>query len=66
MIYTAFLYPCKLCFQFTTLCYMHHTGEKESKKEKEKENNVKKKLLQGDSNPDPPSHLPPLSTEPPR
>ena len=31
-----FLYPCKLCFQYTTLCYtsyMHHTGKKESKNE---------------------------------
>ena len=28
-----FLYSCKLCFQFTTLYYMHHTGKKESEKE---------------------------------
>ena len=36
---------------------MHHTGEKESKKEKEKYN-VRKNLLQGDSNLDPPNHRP--------
>ena len=35
---------------------MHHTGKKESKKEKEK-NKVTKNLLQGDSNPDPPNSL---------
>ena len=36
---------------------MHHLGKKESKKEKEPKNKVTKNLLQGDSNPDPPSTL---------
>ena len=35
---------------------MHHTGKKESKKEKEKKK-VTKNLLQGDSNPDPLNQL---------
>ena len=36
---------------------MHHTGKKENKKEKEKNNNVSKNLLQMYSNPDPPNTL---------
>ena len=39
---------------------MHHTGQKESKKEifkKDKNNEVTKNLLQGDSNPDPQNQL---------
>ena len=35
---------------------MHHTGKKESKKEKEK-NKVTKNMLQRDVNPDPPNTL---------
>ena len=35
MIQNAFLYSCKLCFQFTSLCYyMYHTGKKEIKKKR--------------------------------
>ena len=40
--------------------YMHHTGEKESKKEilkKGKKNRVTKNLVQGDSNPNPQNQL---------
>ena len=34
---------------------MHHTGQKESEKEKEKKNKVMKNLLQGYSSPHPPN-----------
>ena len=38
MIQNAFLYSCKLCFQFTSLCfYMYHTGKKEISKKRKKE-----------------------------
>ena len=38
MIQNAFLYSCKLCFQFTSLCYyMYHRGKKEIKKKRKKE-----------------------------
>ena len=54
-----FLYSCKLCFQFTTLYYMHHKGKKESEKEilKKKKKKVTKNLLKGDCNLDPHNQL---------
>ena len=68
MILPHFLYSCKLCFQFTTLCYysyMHQTVKKESKKEilKRGKNKITKNLLQGDSNADPLSTGPSQETD---
>ena len=43
MIQNAFLYSCKLCFQFTSLCfYMYHTGKKEIKKKKKEKRGFEK------------------------
>ena len=58
MVHMAFYIPVSFAFNllpYATSC-MHHTGKKESKKEKERKK-VTKNLLQGDSNPDPPNTL---------
>ena len=58
MIQNAFLYSCKLCFRFTTLCYyMYYTGKKEIKKKKKKKKRVSKNLLLRDSYSDPQNQL---------
>ena len=51
--YDIFYIPVNIAFilRHYVTSYTHHTGKKESKKEKEK--NVTKNLLPGDSNPDP-------------
>ena len=60
MIHMVFFYiPLKFAFNLPhyVTSYMDHTGKKENKKEKEKNNNVPKNLLQMYSNPDPPNTL---------
>ena len=59
MIHIAFFYILvNFAFNLShdVTSYMHHTGKKDSKKEKAKKSKVAKKP-QGDSNPDPPNTL---------
>ena len=52
-----FLYSCKLCFQFTTLCYLLYAPTQVKKRVKrdfnKRQNKVTKCWLQGDTNLDP-------------